>query len=785
MGRMKKEVGRKKLYKKVNQLALSMREMTDEELQSQTLKFRERLASGASEASILEESFAVVREASYRVLGLYATEEQVLGALALNQGYISEIKTGEGKSLVATMPLYFKALTMRPAFLVTTNDYLAHRDYLRIGPVFEWLGLRVADGTEKEGKDLGWEENIAHKKSVYGSDVIYISNGTLGFDFLFDRLASREEERFLSPLNFALLDEVDSILLDSAQQPLVISGNPKVQSNYFKISDSFIQILKEGEDYEIDSPKRQVWLTEQGIEHAKTYFSVEGLLEEEFFGLYQHIVLALKAHYTMKKNKDYIVEDDKIKLVDSKDGRVLEGINLQNGLHQALETKEGVELTKESQTISSITFQNLFRQFKFLAGMSGTAKVAEDEFIRTYNLPVKCIQTRKKNIRKDHKPEQFTTLDAKVSRVLEVIASMHREGRPVLVITGSVSSSELISLYLLKQGLAHNVLNAKSSVKEAQIIKEAGQVGAITVSTSMAGRGTDIKLTSEAIQAGGLAVIITERMTNERIELQAKGRSGRQGEPGDTYVFECLEDDVIRRYMQDKVQKYYDRNRGKRTIIRRPTIRRVFRNAQKISEEKAFSQRGQSLQFDEVMRLQKRQIDLSRGRILDLESIPEALEVICENVPFAMAQALSQDTDVQEFHRFLLDYVDYNFKVSPDSCMIMSFSERVAFVQRHLQDNFKTKRENLNDDRVFLLFLKACMLRAIDDTWSSQVDTLNQLRFLVQNRSIAQKQPILEFEKEAQSSYKVYQSRLAGLLLRNTALSLLEIKKKQLVVTFP
>lgn len=777
----------KKIAKKITNLAPIMRKMNNEELQNQTLLLKQRFENGEKEESILPESFAVVREANYRVLGLFATDEQVLGALMISQGYISEIKTGEGKSLVATMPLYLKALTMKPAFLVTTNDYLARRDYLRIGDVYTWLGLKVADGTNPTDVDEETEFDIEKKKEIYSADIIYLSNSTLGFDFLLDGLAARSEDRFLSPLNYALLDEVDEILLDSAQQPLIISGGPKVQSNYFEITNDFVQILKEDKEYKVDKKENQVWLTEQGIEQAKKYFSIDNLLDNEFFKLYQHIILALKANHTLTRNKDYIVEEEKVKLVSRKDGRILEGIKLQSGLHQALEAKEEVELTPESQTISSITFQNLFRQFKQLSGMSGTAKTAEDEFINTYNLPVKKIRTHKKSIRKDHKPQKFVTFEAKLKYALEKIQELNKEKRPILVITGSVDASEIFSLRLFDLGIPHNVLNAKSSVKEAQIIQEAGRKGAVTISTSMAGRGTDIKMTQEAIEAGGLAVVITERMLNQRIELQAKGRAGRQGEPGDTYIFESLEDEVIKNHMQERIQSYYEKYRTSQKRIKRWTIQRAFLRAQKMAEEKANTQRSQALQFDEIHKLQKKKIDESRKYILELETIPEALSIIQANARTVMQKyfLIEKNQTNKAFQRFILDYVDYNFKRIEELEKLGSSEAKIAFIHGHLQMQFEEKRQRLNDDAVFLLFMKSCMLKAVDTVWSQQVDALNQLRFLVQNRSSAQKQPLMEYEKEAQKSYAYQQKQLAGHILRNTALSLLEIKKEKLVVTFP
>lgn len=510
----------KKLLRKINNLSELVMKFSDKELKNKTDELKKRISNNEKEIDIIAEAFAVVREADRRVLGLYPTDEQVLGALALYEGQIAEMKTGEGKSLVATLPLYLKALYLDTVFLVTTNDYLASRDFERIGAVYQWLGLEVADGTSDPEEE---EFDVKKRQEVYAANIIYISNGTLAFDFLIDGLAEKREEKFISKLTYALLDEVDEILLDSAQMPLIISGAPKVQSNYFENTNAFITILKKEIDFKLDEEQKNVWLTEKGIIKAKKYFSISNLLDQQFFTLYQHIILALKAHHTLKRDRDYLVEEGEVKLLDRKDGRILEGSNLQNGLHQAIEAKEFVELSNETQTISSITYQNLFRQFQQLAGMSGTAKVAENEFINTYNLPVKMIKTHKKSIRVDHKPKSYTNFAAKLEASLEKISSLHAEGRPVLVITGSVDASELYSLNLLNRGIPHNILNAKSSSKEAQIISEAGQVGAVTVSTSMAGRGTDIKISGEASEKGGLAVVITERMLNRRIELQARG----------------------------------------------------------------------------------------------------------------------------------------------------------------------------------------------------------------------------------------------------------------------
>lgn len=773
------------MLKKINDLSFYMKSLTDEELRSQTNVLKREIKQKKSSQQVIIKSFSVVREANRRVLRMYPTDEQILGALVLYDGKIAEIKTGEGKSLISTMPLYLKSLIMGHAFLVTTNDYLAKRDYVRIGKVFEWLGLSVADGTNNFNSGEEFEAN--KKKKIYSADIIYISCGTLGFDFLINGLAERQENHFISSLDFALLDEVDEILLDNAQQPLIISGAPKVQSNYFHIANTFILLLKMDIDYEFNNSENQVWLTEKGIEKLKNYFSHSNLLDKNYFSLYQHIILALKAHHTLKKNKDYVVENGQVKLLDSKDGRILDGTNLQSGLHQAIEAKEGVECSQENQIISSITLQNLFRTFRQLSGMSGTVKVAEEELIQTYNLAVKRIKTHKKSNRVDHAPQKYITTQYKLNAAIKKIQEIHEMERPLLIIAGSVETSELLSLMLHNLAIPHNLLNAKSSVKESEIIKNAGNLKSVTVSTSMAGRGTDIKLTKESIQKGGLAVVITERLANQRVELQAKGRAGRQGEPGDTFVFESLEDEIIRRYISEKVQTYYDKNKSSEMIIKKRLIKRCFKKAQILSEEQAFRQRVKTVQYDEILKIQKKKVDADRQKILEIENVYEAIEIIKSNIPVALKSYLfdqEQQSDAK-FRRFILDYIDYNFKLTKFSRELNSTNKKIEFVQAYFETQINKKREFINDNVAFLKYLKICMLKAIDSSWSKQIDALNQIRFVVQHRAVAQKDPILEFEKEAKNLYDLHRKELSGLLLANVSLSLLSINKKKLTVTFP
>ncbi|QIL50440.1 DEAD/DEAH box helicase [Weissella coleopterorum] len=780
----------KKILKQINQLSSEMTDMDDLGLQIYSDNILKDIKNGINTECLVIRAFALMREVDLRILGLYPNDEQVLGAINLYYGNIAEMKTGEGKTLVATLPLYLKALENKGVFLVTTNEYLAHRDFEKNAKVFEFLGLTVSDGTQGSDDE---EFDVDLKKEIYSADIIYTSNSVLGFDYLIDALAESHDDKFMTPLNFAILDEVDAILLDSAQMPLLISGAPKVQSNYFQFSNDFILTLVNDVDYKLDEEGENVWFTEQGLENAKDYFSIPDLLSEKYFSLYQHLVLALRAQLILKKGKDYLVIDDEVKLLDYKNGRIMEGSNLQSGLHQAIEAKEGVELTLESQVISSITYQNLFRKFKTLSGMTGTAKTDENEFIETYNMAVKVIKTHKKNQRIDHRKQQYVSFESKFDASIKKIKELYEVGRPILIITGSVDISELYSNYLLNIGIPHSVLNAKNNAKEAMIIKEAGRQGSVTVATSMAGRGTDIQVDDESLEKGGLAVILTELMPNKRIELQAKGRTGRQGNPGDTYTFESLEDDVIKLNIQESIQNYYERHLDKKAEIKRSNIKRTFTRAQKKSEDKGYSERINSLQYDEVLRLQKEAVDASRNLIIGLEDTDLLLKFVFENASRVVDNYLSQeiDTSLDNLQRFILDNIDYNFKEDSfkarwaTSRNPITNDKKRNFILDILKTNLQQKQKMLNDEAAFRQFLKVSILKAIDVSWSEQVDALNQLRFVVSARSSAQKNPTLEYEQEAKKTYQYYHDESVKMMLKNVGLSLLEIKKGELIVTFP
>ena len=496
-----------KITKKILALDKEYQQLTDEQLQAKTILFREKLAEGASLESILVEAYATIREADYRILGLKPFENQVLGGVILHYGMVAQMNTGEGKTLTATMPMYLNGLTGPGNFLVTVNGYLANRDAEEIGKVYHWMGLTSAAGVSPDEEELDMQ-------AIYNNDIVYTTNSALGFDYLTDNLVENATDKKLNDLNFALVDEVDSVLLDAAQTPLVISGSPRVQSNLFNSTDRIVKSLQKDKDYEFSEDLTSVWFTKEGIKHLEEYLGITNLVSKRWSDLYRHLVLALQANYTIKRNQDYVVVDDEVLLLDSENGRALTGMKRESGIHQAMEAKEEVPLTEQTRAMASITLQNFFKMFKKLSGMTGTAVTSAREFMDVYNLPVLKVPTHKPNIRIDRPDIVYATMDEKIEATVKLVKKAYEVQRPVLLKTGSLSLSRLYSRVLLKNGIVHNVLNAQSESKEAMIVADAGQAGAITVATSMAGRGTDIKLGPGVKEKGGLLVIGTERMNS-------------------------------------------------------------------------------------------------------------------------------------------------------------------------------------------------------------------------------------------------------------------------------
>ena len=589
MGQTKRLRQLNKILVQVRGYRKQMAKLSDRKLAGLTREFKKRLNGGESLDDILPEAFAAICEADRRVLGMFPFDVQVLGAIALHQGYMAEMNTGEGKTLAATMPLYLNALSGKSAILVTTNEYLALRDAREMGRVYEFMGLSVAAGVpEKSGDNFKNDE----KKKIYESDIVYTTHGVLGFDYLLNNLVSTASDRFLREFCYVIIDEADSVLLDGAQTPLVIAGSPRVQSNLYEMADFFVTTLTEGRDYEKED--NAVWLTEEGIAYAERFFQIDNFYGDAYFEINRHVILSLRAHKLFERQKEYIVSDsNELCLLDSGSGRLMSGVKLRGGQHQALEAKEKLEISQENRSVASITFQNFFLLFPKLAGMSGTISDAEEELLAVYHTRVVVIPPNRPLRRVDLDDFYFRDAKKQFAAAIGMVRLLHAKGQPVLVVASSIEETELVSERLLRARVSHNVLNANNAAWEAEIIKEAGQKKAVTVATSMAGRGTDIKLGKGVQELGGLAVIGIGRMANVRLERQARGRAGRQGDPGISRFFVSLEDQVVRNTGSAKLEKYID---GSRRIGKR-RLRRVINGAQRTGEESAVMSRRQAMNY--------------------------------------------------------------------------------------------------------------------------------------------------------------------------------------------
>ena len=782
-----------KILKKVNSWKDRISQLTDQELQDKTGEFRERLAQGATLDDILPEAFAVAREADKRVLGMFPYDVQVMGGIVLHQGNVAEMNTGEGKTLTATMPVYLNALEGKGVMVITTNNYLATRDAEEMGQVYRFLGLTIGVPL-KVSED---EEILPEvKREIYKSDVVYTTNTSLGFDYLTENLTASVDGQFLADFNYAIVDEIDSVLLDSAQTPLIISGSPRVQSNLYGIIDTLIKTFKEGEDFKVDEDKKRVWLTKKGAKSAESFLGIKNLYDPEHRDLVRHISLALQANKNFIRDKDYVIHPNKrgvkeVVLLDQATGRLMEMTRLQGGLHQAIEAKEGLELTQETRAMASITYQNLFKMFRKLGGMTGTGKVAEAEFLDTYAMSVIKIPTNRKKIRQDLPDQIYLTLPEKVFASLEYIKEVHSRGNPVLVFVGSVEMSTLYSNLLLREGIAHNLLNANNAPREAQIISESGQKGAVTVATSMAGRGTDIKLGPGVAELGGLVVVGTERMMNQRIDLQIRGRSGRQGDPGRTKFFVSLEDDLMKNWGPDWIQDtYHDYDVDRRIDATKALTKRKYRNlverAQNASESSGQASRRMTLEFAESMNIQRDLVYKERDRLIKKEG---RLDDIVEQVVRDVFAQVSKNKDYEEpiaFYRYVLDNVSYQVDLLKNHQSFRSNKMKENFLWEIAQDELETKYKILGTDEVVAQFQRMAILKAIDENWVEQVDYLQQLRTALTGQYTNQKNPLVEFFQEAYQSFERMKFLSKEQMIRNLLLSRVEINKKgEIVLHFP
>lgn len=782
----------KKILAKVKSFESEMAGLSDADLRKKTQEFKERLTAGETLDDLLPEAYAVVREADKRVLGMFPYDVQVMGAIVLHEGNVAEMATGEGKTLTATMPLYLNALSGQGAMLVTTNTYLALRDAQEMGQVYRFLGLTIEAAVVADGSG-----NLTpkQKRLIYQADIVYTTNSALGFDYLIENLAENKDSQYLSPFNYVIIDEIDSILLDSAQVPLVISGAPRVQSNFYSIMDTFITTLKEDEDYHYDDEKNEVWLTSKGILAAESFLDLEDLFSKENQELVRHLNLALRAHKLYKKDKDYVVrqgdKEAEVVLLDRATGRLLEMTRLQGGQHQAIEAKEHVKLTEETLAMASITYQNLFRLFWKISGMTGTGKVVESEFMETYSMSVIKIPTNRPVIRQDLPDQLYQTLPEKVFASLDEVKHYHAQGNPLLIFTGSVEMSEIYSSLLLREGIAHNLLNANNAAREAQIIAESGQKGAVTVATSMAGRGTDIKLGPGVADLGGLVVIGTERMENQRIDLQIRGRSGRQGDPGISKFFISLEDDLLRKWGPDWLKKFY-KDYSTEEVQEHPVqlgqrrFRRLVAKAQRASESSAKMSRRMTLEYAQCMKIQREITYAERNRLIQAEErIDEEISRVLSQVIYQAAYEQSYETRA-DLYRFILDHFSYHAERIPYDFDIYSSDKIAELLQDIAEQELQAKKAYLKSDKLFTHFQRVSVLKAIDENWVEQVDYLQQLKTALSGQHFSMKNPLVEYYQEAYDGFEYMKERMKQQIVKNLLMSELALNPKgEVIMYFP
>ena len=775
----------KKILKKINALKHKMESLSDQELSAKTVEFRRRLAKGETLDDLLVEAFAVVREADRRILGMFPYDVQVMGGIVIHEGNVAEMSTGEGKTLTATMPVYLNALTGKGTMVITPNAYLAKRDAEEMGEVYRFLGLTIGVPFVESGKDFSVEE----KREMYNSDIIYTTNGNLGFDYLNDNLASNKEGKFLRPFDYAIIDEIDDILLDSAQTPLIIAGAPRVQSNHYGIVNTLMTTLVEGEDFIYKEEKGEVWLTKQGAKEAESFFGIDHLYNEKNAVFARHIVYAMRAHKLYTKDKDYVIRGNEMVLVDKGSGRLLEQTKLQGGLHQAIEAKEHVKLSPETRAMASITYQSLFKMFNKLSGMTGTGKVAEKEFRETYNMAVVRIPTNRPKQRIDYPDNLYVTLPEKVYASLEYIKEYHAKGNPLLVFVGSVEMSHLYSSLLLREGIAHNVLNAHNVAREAQIISESGQMGAVTVATSMAGRGTDIKLGKGVAELGGLIVIGTERMESQRVDLQIRGRSGRQGDPGMSKFFVSLEDDVIKKYgpswVHKKYKDYQVQDMTQPEVLKGRKYRNLVAKAQYSSDSAGRAARIHTLEYAESMNIQREMMYKERNRLIDGSRDLE--DVVGEIIDTYIDQVASSNYESREllFH-FIVTNISFHVKELPEDIDVTNKTEVRSFIKQIIDKELSEKKVLLEQHDLYEQFLRLSLLKAIDYNWVEQVDYLQQLSMAIGGQSAAQKNPIVEYYQEAYAGFETMKEQIRVDMVRNLLMGLVEVTPKGEIIThFP
>ncbi|AJD92108.1 preprotein translocase subunit SecA [Jeotgalibacillus malaysiensis] len=743
-----------KVADKVLATAGSIEQLSDDQLRAKTDEFKKRYQQGESLDDMMPEAFAVVKEGAKRVLGLDPYRVQMMGAAALHEGNIAEMKTGEGKTLTSTMPVYLNAITGKGVHVVTVNEYLASRDAEEMGQLYNFLGLTVGLNLNSMDKD--------EKREAYLADITYSTNNELGFDYLRDNMVLYKEQKVQRPLHFAVIDEVDSILIDEARTPLIISGQAQKNTQLYIQTNAFVRNLRIDEDYTYDEKTKGVQLTEDGITKAEKAFRIDNLFDYAHVTLNHHINQSLKAHASMKRDFDYVVEEGKVVIVDQFTGRLMKGRRYSDGLHQAIEAKEGLEIQNESMTMASITFQNYFRRYEKLSGMTGTAKTEEEEFRNIYNMRVVVIPTNREIVRDDKADLIYASVKGKYMAAIEDIAERHLNGQPVLVGTVAIETSELISSELKKKGIPHNVLNAKNHGSEAQIITDAGKRGAVTIATNMAGRGTDIKLGDGVKELGGLAVIGTERHESRRIDNQLRGRAGRQGDPGVTQFYLSMEDDLMRRFGSDNMKNMMSRlGMDDSQPIQSKMVSRAVESAQKRVEGNNFDARKQLLQYDDVLRQQREVIYTDRDEILESENLRHIVDKMVETTVYNAVDAhapMVEETskwDLKGLEHFIFANLLPENVITAETLEGKSNDQMKSLIMDEVTKRYDEREAELGER--MREFEKVVLLRSLDTKWIDHIDAMDQLRQGIHLRAYGQIDPLREYQNEGFAMFETMQ----------------------------
>ncbi|MBR3215359.1 MAG: preprotein translocase subunit SecA [Exiguobacterium sp.] len=743
----------------IESFAEPIKALSDEQLQAKTEEFRERLAKGETLDDLLPEAFAVCREASERVLGMRHYRVQLIGGYVLHNGDIAEMKTGEGKTLVATLPVYLNALTGRGVHVVTVNEYLAKRDKELMEPLYFALGLSV-------GLNVSNMDRV-EKQAAYNCDITYSTNNELGFDYLRDNMVLYKEDRVQRGLYYAIVDEVDSILIDEARTPLIISGSAQKSTELYTRADAFVRTLKEGDDYTVDVKTKSVLLTDQGVDLAEKFFGIDNLFAIEHVAVNHHVGLALRANAVMHRDIDYMVREGQVMIIDQFTGRVMDGRRYSEGLHQAIEAKEGVEIQRESMTLATITYQNYFRMYEKLAGMTGTAKTEEEEFRNIYNMQVVTIPTNKPILRDDKADLIFKSMEGKFKAVVEEISAVHATGQPILVGTVAVETSEYLSKLLTKKKIRHDVLNAKNHAREAEIIENAGQKGSVTIATNMAGRGTDIKLGEGVIELGGLYIIGTERHESRRIDNQLRGRAGRQGDPGKSQFYLSLEDELMRRFGTDSLQSTMERlGMDDTQPIESRMVSKAVESAQKRVEGNNYDARKQLLGYDNVMADQRKVMYKDRSSILENESVTDIVRsMMAQTVELGVGQytpieLVPEEWNIDELAHWANQTLALEKPVEGKDFYGKEREEIIELLMERVNEQYEAKRELAPLER-FNEFEKIIVLRAVDSHWMAHIDHMDQLRQGIHLRAYGQNDPLREYQAEGINMFDAMNAAIA------------------------